>query len=277
MPEPSEGSKDLADEVATARWYHCIELPGGIITPGEYDLPDALARIPFPDSLEGKRCLDVGVRDGFWAFAMERRGAAEVVGIDLDDPDELDWPQPLPHFTPDAKQDLAARARTFGIAARALDSKVQRRNQSVYGLSRAEVGTFDFAFIGTLLLHLRDPIGALMAIRRVVTGELMVNDVVSLPLTAAHPRKPSAVLMDLELPFWWTPNAAALRRYIEAAGWRITAQSRAPYFVKYGPTGAPPTLFAAKHPIGHLAAAATLRRGMPHMWYRAVPRPDRGE
>src|SRR5579864_2678919 len=149
MPE-SEGTPGaLAAEVATARWYHCIELPGGIVTPGEYDLPDTLKRIPFPASLEGKRCLDVGVRDGFWAFTMEQRGAAEVVGIDLDDPDELDWPKPLPRLSEEIQQELAARARTFAIAARALSSTVKRRNLSVYALDPDEVGTFDFAFIGT--------------------------------------------------------------------------------------------------------------------------------
>jgi 2-polyprenyl-3-methyl-5-hydroxy-6-metoxy-1,4-benzoquinol methylase len=76
---------DLAAEVARARWYHGMELPGGIVTPGDYDLPDTARRIPLPASLAGKRCLDVGTRDGFWAFEMERRGAAEVVGIDVDE------------------------------------------------------------------------------------------------------------------------------------------------------------------------------------------------
>jgi UDP-N-acetylmuramoyl-tripeptide--D-alanyl-D-alanine ligase len=55
-----------------------IELPGGVVTPGRYDLRPTLERIPFPASLAGKRCLDVGSRDGFWAFAMEERGGGCV-------------------------------------------------------------------------------------------------------------------------------------------------------------------------------------------------------
>src|SRR5580698_3473883 len=45
-----------------------------------------------PDSLAGMRCLDVGTMDGFWALTMEKRGAAEVVALDLEDPNKLDWP-----------------------------------------------------------------------------------------------------------------------------------------------------------------------------------------
>ena len=47
-------------------------------------------RYPVPADLSGLRCLDVGTMDGFWAFEMERRGAASVTAIDLDDPNALD-------------------------------------------------------------------------------------------------------------------------------------------------------------------------------------------
>src|SRR5437016_1983956 len=41
--------------------------------------------------MDGMRALDVGTWDGFWAFEMERRGA-DVLALDLDDPQDLDWP-----------------------------------------------------------------------------------------------------------------------------------------------------------------------------------------
>src|SRR5688572_26946789 len=90
------GHEKLAGEIAAATWYHTIELPGGVRTPGFYDTPEIVKRFPFPASLEGKRCLDVGTANGFWAFEMERRGAAEVVAVDIDDPADYDWPEPLP-------------------------------------------------------------------------------------------------------------------------------------------------------------------------------------
>src|SRR5215212_6968797 len=72
-------------------WYHTIELAPGQETEGMFDLRPFVDRYGLPESLEGKRCLDVGTWDGFWAFEIERRGG-EVVGIDLDDERLLDWP-----------------------------------------------------------------------------------------------------------------------------------------------------------------------------------------
>jgi tRNA (mo5U34)-methyltransferase len=48
--------------------------------------------MPWSGPLTGLRCLDVGTMDGFWAFEMERRGAVEVVAVDLADPGRQDGP-----------------------------------------------------------------------------------------------------------------------------------------------------------------------------------------
>jgi len=266
VPPPPE---DLAAAVAGARWYHTLELPGGVVTPGEYDLRPVLARVPLPASLAGRRCLDVGTRDGFWAFAMEARGAAAVVGIDLRDHRRLDWPGARPPpLDPAAREDLARRDRTFAVAAAALGSRVERRERSVYELDLAVDGTFDFAVVGTLLHHLRDPVGALAGIRRVLRGPLLVNEVVSLSLGLVR-RGPAAALMTTGEPFWWVPNPAALRRYVEAAGFRVVAAAPRPYLVPRGP-GAP----GQAAPLGGVRGrvqAAMLRRGAPHVWLLAEP------
>jgi tRNA (mo5U34)-methyltransferase len=203
-------------------WYHTIDLGHGVKTPGEFDTEAALARIPFPKSLEGKRCLDVGTRDGFWAYTMEARGASEVVGIDVDHPTHFDNPWLPAEFRQrlvDAPVGVDSHA--FHLAHELLDSKVQRVVTTVYDLNPEEHGTFDFAYMGTILLHLRDPIGALTAVRKVVTGQILVNDSIT-PDVLMGTRRPAARLQDFQAPFWWIPNAAALARYVEAAGFRIT-------------------------------------------------------
>jgi tRNA (mo5U34)-methyltransferase len=266
-------SADLAAEVATARWYHGMELPGGVITPGDYDLPDTAGRIPFPDRLDGKRCLDVGTRDGFWAFEMERRGAREVVAIDLDDPDELDFPEPRPQLEQETRESLERRESAFGIAHRALGSSVERRDLSVYDLDPADAGRFDFAFIGTLLLHLRNPVDALAAIRRVLEadGRLMSNDAVSLSLTALRPRTPSAeVVMQSPRPYWWVPNAAGRRQLVRAAGYEIERHG-GPYLMRYGAGWEQP---GRPREVRLLLQQLALRRGAPHTWIIARPHPD---
>src|SRR4051812_6649045 len=106
------------------RWYHTLELPGGVVTPGEYDLRPVVDRLPWPDSFAGLRCLDVGSRDGFYAFEMERRGAAEVVSLDVDDPAAYHLPQPVaPGGDPAAEVEAGKRA--FEAAHDALGSSVQ--------------------------------------------------------------------------------------------------------------------------------------------------------
>jgi tRNA (mo5U34)-methyltransferase len=61
-------------------WYHRIELPGGVVTPGWAPVNQEAYRIPA--DLTGLRVLDVGAWDGFWTFEALKRGAREVVAID---------------------------------------------------------------------------------------------------------------------------------------------------------------------------------------------------
>src|SRR5438552_2650983 len=64
----------------------------GIVTPGWFDLRDLPPKLPFPSSMTAMRCLDIGTFEGFWALEMERRGAEEVIAIDILDPLAWDWP-----------------------------------------------------------------------------------------------------------------------------------------------------------------------------------------
>jgi len=252
----------LVDEVRGVSWYHTLELADGTVTPGRWDTRAAVQRIPFPRSLAGMRCLDVGTWDGFWAFEMERRGAAEVVAIDLDDVEQWDWPVNAPsklvgHFRAGKNEDAA-----FFIAHRALGSRVERLGLSVYDLSEEAVGSFDFVFIGTLLLHLRDPVRALTAIRNVLTGELLAADQISLTLSLLQPFRPTAHLDGSGHPHWWTPNIAGLRRLVSSAGFEIV-RSGGPYFLKPGP-GAPRRGFNVRTQL-------LGRLGLPHAWVLARP------
>jgi tRNA (mo5U34)-methyltransferase len=252
---------DLARRVAAKTWYHTIERPGGITTPGEYDTGSALAHIPFPDDLTGKRCLDVGTHDGFWAFTMERRGADEVVALDIDDPTRIDFSEPVPVLSPEMRDDREGRPAVFRLAHEALGSRVDRRDLSVYDLTAEAAGEFDFAYLGTLLLHLRDPVAALTRVRHVLKpgGRMLVNDPISLEMTLLHPRRPAYTLALLPgRPFWWMPNVAGLRRYMEKAGFRIV-DSGGPYWLKRGPGYARPREATAWQRL-------VFRRGMPHGW-----------
>lgn len=223
-------AEGLERRVAACDWYHTIELPGGVVTPGFYDCRPIVDRLPWPPSLQGLRVLDVGTWDGFWAYELERRGAAEVVAIDVFDPARWDWPPCLDQggTSEELERSLtnfAGGSQGFGVAAEALGSRAQRHDVSVYELDPEVHGHFDFVFLGTLLLHLRDPVEALRRIGSVCSGEVLISDVVEAIPSLLRPRTPIARLEGTERPWWWQPNVAALRRMVRSAGLEIVATS----------------------------------------------------
>jgi tRNA (mo5U34)-methyltransferase len=254
---------DLAARVKALTWYHTIDLPGGVTTPGLFDVRGAVGRLPLPESLEGKRCLDIGTCDGFYAFELERRGAAEVVAIDLSDPGRRD-------LTPGVQSAEGATTRalqTFALAHEAFGSKVEWHDLSVYDLSPERVGTFDLVFMGSLLLHLRDPVGALQAVRSVTRGEFLSYDVVSPLLSVLLPRSPAARLHGHVRMEWWIPNKAGRRREIEAAGFEVV-DSGGVSWVK-NPLANWNWRGVRRRPIG---APLLALKGVPHTWVLARPR-----
>src|SRR5919198_749088 len=138
--EPEVHAKDVND----LYWYHVIDLGNGVVTPGFVDHRPQLDLYGLPASLAGKRCLDVATFDGFWAFEMERRGAAEVVAVDLDDPTRLDWTYDERQRGPRLVAEWGSgRGPGFSEAALALDSKARFVTKSVYDLDPGLDGTFD--------------------------------------------------------------------------------------------------------------------------------------
>lgn len=258
-----------SQELRSVEWYHSIRLPDGSVTPGRFDTLDELRRVPLPASLEGRRCLDVGTADGFWAFEMERRGAESVVALDIDDALEYDWPGKADAVEQGRfVQDHPNHRLAFEAASRAFGSRVERHALRVYDLDPVIVGTFDFVFMGSLLLHLRDPVGALMAIRRVAAGTLLSVDSISPLLTLVHPHQPIARLEAPGWPLWWVVNLAAYRRMFAAAGFETVRAGR-PFPLRPGPEAYRLNPRGDRPLYGFLQRAVERRLGVPHAWVLA--------
>ncbi len=216
-------------------WYHTLELGNGIETPGWFDLRPIVDKLPWPD-VRGKRCLDVGTYDGYLAFEMERRGAKEVVAVDIADHEQWDWP---PDQRAKGGEELARMAGPdkgagFRLAHDATASTVDKRFISIYDLDPEEIGTFDVVTCGSLLLHLRDPMRALEAVRSVTGGVFLSSETIDLPLTAQHPRKPVARLHGVgSLCQWWIPNARCHQQMLRSAGFDLLQVSK-PYSISHG-------------------------------------------
>jgi len=249
-------------------WYHTIDLPDGSSTPGYFDTRSIPALVEWPRSLDGGRCLDVGTFDGFWAFEMERRGASEVVALDVDDPRVLDWTYDERERGPELVVEWGAqRGPGFAEIAERLGSSVERVNRSVYDLDSSNDGRFDVVFCGALLLHLRDPVRALEAMRGVCRGALVLVETIDPYIDLLATRVPAARFHP-DWDQWWRVNSAGLVDMTRTAGFDVEWLSKR-FLVPYGGGNDD----AAPARVHTVAARRLSGRGILHRALRAVPRP----
>jgi tRNA (mo5U34)-methyltransferase len=138
------------------QWWHSFELPDGTLIEGVCglaSLQDRIGPFPIPQDLQGKRVLDIGTWDGWFAFEMERRGA-EVLAIDS-------WDTPLFH-------QMHAR----------LGSRVEYRQIDMYKLTPETVGRFDIVLFMGVLYHLKHPLLALERVCALTTDMAVVDSFV---------------------------------------------------------------------------------------------------
>jgi len=258
---------------AVPLWYHSIEVAPRIVTPGLFDLRPIVDRLPWPD-VRGKRCLDVGTSDGFLAFELERRGAAEVVATDIGGHEQWDWEHHLDELGPQYLRAVAGEqmGRGFEVARELRGSAVRRERASVYELTPDALGTFDVVVCGSLLLHLRDPLHALAAIRSVCRGQLLCTNQIDLMRSVTRARTPLVRLDGTSgITQWWLPNAEGHRQMLRAAGFGLERDSGL-YAVPFGPAHEPRSrrprwlltsfarrLFAGGDGVPHLAVLASPR------------------
>jgi tRNA (mo5U34)-methyltransferase len=218
---PLQTTTPLLADALSRPWYHTIELAPGVATDGAVDLRSVAPRVlPAAGSLGGLLALDVGTFDGFWAFELERRGAS-VVATDLDRFEETDWP-PLNRARLAAEAGDTGPGERFGLAHRLLDSRVRRVICNVYELEQGLLGgPVDYAVLGDLLIHLRDPVRGLEAVRSVLApgGRLLVMEELSVPLAVLRPRKAWASFQARGSTYnWWQANYRCLLDWLALAG-----------------------------------------------------------
>jgi tRNA (mo5U34)-methyltransferase len=215
--------QQIAEKVATYNaWYHRMEVAPGVLTPGLNDSYSVLKYLQLPEDCTGMRVLDIGARDGFFSFVLEQRGAAEVLAFDY---------APIEHTG-------------FPILADIFDSRVRFEQANVYDLTAERYGQFDIVLCLGLLYHLRNPLLALDAIRRVCRNELYVEShvieerflrkdgavdrlanispaLLDVPIMRFYPRDE----MCNDFSNWWGFNALCLRRLVESANFTVEREA----------------------------------------------------
>jgi tRNA (mo5U34)-methyltransferase len=196
---------ELQDAVNAISWHHRMELPGGILTPGESDTVHALPRLGLPERLDNLSVLDIGAWDGFYSFECKRRGAARVLATD-----SYSWAGP----------GWGSKAG-FLLARRALGLEVEDLDLDVMDISPDRVGTFDVVLLLGVLYHLHDPITAIQRAASVARQLLIVETVTSfawLPVSAA--RLFAGSELNDDDTNWWALNPTALRALLTRIGFQ---------------------------------------------------------
>lgn len=160
---PEEDAREATPARDACVFYHVIDLHGEAATPGSWDFRETEAEYHGGFDFAGKRVLEVGTATGSHAFWMERQGA-EVVPYDLTPRHSWDL---LPTPAQDPRQ-VEARMRKligevnagFRYCRDRLGSKLTLRGGTAYDIA-AGLGAFDVITFASVLLHLRDPMGAL--------------------------------------------------------------------------------------------------------------------
>ena len=210
-----EATSALADEVSRIRWFHTIDLPGGIVTDGAIDSSTTLARLDLPQSLHGRSVLDIGAWDGYYSFECARRGAERVLATDSYSWSGGGW----------GTQEGFLLAR----AALGLEEVVHDRHVDVMDLSPG-LGSFDVVLLLGVLYHLTDPVRAIERAASCCEGLLVIETETALnwlPYPAARLYPGSELGNDHTN--WYQYNASALVGLLRRVGFgEVEVKYRSP-------------------------------------------------
>jgi O-methyltransferase len=166
---------DLTDFV----WYHAFELPDGRVLPGAWDLRGHEDAYLGGVDVAGKRVLELGPATGYLTFSMERMGA-EVVSFEAGFDVPIDTMPVKGRDDPEGRQQVMQNTidrnhDAWWYLHRTLGSSAKFVQGNIYDLP-ADLGTFDITLVGAILLHLREPWGALAQAARLTTEAMIVTE-----------------------------------------------------------------------------------------------------
>jgi tRNA (mo5U34)-methyltransferase len=206
-------------------WFHNLNLEGVQTAPHHFlgDYPSIKWRTfehLIPNDLSGCSVLDIGCNAGFYSIEMKRRGAARVLGVDLD-------------------VDYLKQAK---FAARILDVEIEFKQCSVYDIADLKE-RFDYVFFMGVFYHLRHPLLALDLIsEHVVKSKFVFQSMVRgsgkvLNLKDNYDFSEINIFDEPGFPKmhfiedkysgdetnWWIPNGPCIEAMLRSSGFKIVS------------------------------------------------------
>jgi methyltransferase family protein len=212
---------------AACLWYHTMDLPEIGTVYGHWDLRATIDEYLAHFDFQGLRCLDIGTASGALTWAMEARGAREVVSMELESGDQRD-------LVPFSGMDYAERRRIdrnnvariqsgYWLAHRLLKSQAKAYYGTGYDLP-TDLGHFDVAVLGMVLPHCRDPLAILE--QAAARADVLL-------ITQQAPQTPEAFaywMPDTGRPdplAWWSLSDVCLERMLNVLGFQVAKRVRA--------------------------------------------------
>lgn len=200
-------------------WFHNLDLHGVPTAPHHFlgDFPSIKWKdisSAIPQDLSGATVLDIGCNGGFYSIQMKRRGAARVLGIDVDD-----------RYLNQAR-----------FAAETLGLDIEFQKLSIYSVDELP-GQFDYVLFMGVFYHLRYPLFALdkviKKVKRTLVFQTMVRGSEEVRQWAEdYPFWTKDIFLNADFPAmyfiekkyshdptnWWIPNRAAVEAALRSSG-----------------------------------------------------------
>jgi hypothetical protein len=224
-PAPAFETPWAKPDREACRFYHSIDLPAESIE-GDWDLRGKYADYTGNVSLEGCTVLDMGAASGAVSFYMEGMGA-KVVSADVataaqytkvpyfDDP----YVASPNKWLANAECGLRAMKNSYWYSWHSLGSS----NRVYYGdlitIDR-DIGLFDIAFIGQILVHNRDPLGIVQSAAMRTTGTVVISEGMNTAEDQTVQFLPG-IAKGFRPQGWFRFSTRALSQFLELMGFRI--------------------------------------------------------
>jgi tRNA (mo5U34)-methyltransferase len=198
-------------------WWHSIDFGDGVWSDGvkentepvEKRMLEEKERWAFPeDYFKGKKVLDIGSWDGYFAFHAEKKGALSVAALDDNAWTGKSW----------------STKEGFDIARKLLGSNVQEIIMDILDATPEKIGTFDVILFAGVLYHLQNPYMSLSVIHSLLNkgGSLFVETsstehLEDVPIMVFHPKDSCGG----DCSNYWSPNSLCLQKMLEEVGFVV--------------------------------------------------------
>jgi tRNA (mo5U34)-methyltransferase len=221
--ETLENRQELVRRISEmGEWFHNINLNGVWTAPNHFlgDFPNVKWKSiapAIPQDLTGATVLDIGCNGGFHSIEFKRRGAARVLGVDVDD-----------RYLEQAR-----------FASQVLGLEIEFMKRSVYDVDSIP-GQFDYVLFMGVFYHLRYPLYALDKVIKKVKGSLIFQTMIRGSLSSPQLADDyhfwnTEIFKSADFPSmyfienkyagdptnWWIPNHGAMEGMLRSSGLEI--------------------------------------------------------